>query len=75
MRIKVCAADRKRLIDSFESGQDFILLADILGINQSTARTIVRRHRLNLHQGRHGGHKTMIIEPLIGDQIIKFNSS
>ena len=51
---KVALIDRKRFVDCFENGQDYVQVAGILGINQTTARTTIRRLRLNLHTGRHG---------------------
>ena len=41
--------DRNRLIDAFETGADYLQTADTLGINRSTARTIIGTF---LHEGR-----------------------
>ena len=42
-RRKVIDADRQRLIDAFEEGDDhFVLLADQLDFKRETARPIVR---------------------------------
>ena len=72
MKGRVSPEDRKRLIDFYQNCQDFLHLADILGINQSTARTIIRRHRLNLHTGKLGGHKLHVIDSNVGDSLINF---
>ena len=41
-RNMVSNADRQRLIDAFENGDDYMALADQLQVNRETARSIVR---------------------------------
>ena len=41
----VSLVDRRRLIQSFEDGHDWHLLADQLGVKHSTARSIILKHR------------------------------
>ena len=41
-RNTVSNQDRRRLVDTFESGEDFINLANQLGIHHDTARSIIR---------------------------------
>ena len=74
MRSKISKVDKERLIRSFESGQDFIRLAQLLSINENTARTIIRRHRFKLHQNAHGGHKPRLITDIYGQTLIDFVS-
>ena len=42
---KISCIDKRRLIESHSRGEDYIALADCLGINRNTAYTIVRRGR------------------------------
>ena len=41
----VSLVDRRRLIQSFEDGHDWHLLADQLGVKHSTACSIILKHR------------------------------
>ena len=58
--------DKERIQSSYLSDEDYISKANELGIKESTARSIVRRKNLNLHSGKHGGHKKNIINEEIG---------
>ena len=42
VRNRVPQTDRQRLVDSFDAGEDYLHLANQLGINYSTARNIIR---------------------------------
>ena len=74
MLSKITKVDKERLIRSFESGQDFIHLAQLLSINENTARTIIRRHRFKLHQNSHRGHEPRLITDIYGQKLIDFVS-
>ena len=39
---KVSNTDRQRLVAAYEGGEDFVALADVLGINRDTARSVIR---------------------------------
>ena len=39
---KVSNTDRQRLVTAYEGGEDFVALADVLGINRDTARSVIR---------------------------------
>lgn len=41
----VSEADRRRIVDSFDNGEDFIAVAATLGVKRTTAYTIVRRYQ------------------------------
>ena len=69
MAPKISKVDKERLISSFENGEDFIQVAEYLGINQNTARSMIRRHRLNLHPNSHGGHKKHLITECYGEKL------
>lgn len=55
--LKISTTDKQRLIDAYEANEDFLALADVLKIKKTTARTLIRRHRLNLHAAPHGGQR------------------
>ena len=42
-RAKISIEDKKRLVNAFENEEDYLLLANQLGIKTSTARSIVLR--------------------------------
>ena len=44
---RISDADKERLIESFNKGEDFVSLGVSLGINRSTAYTIIRRYQQN----------------------------
>jgi transposase len=71
-RKKVSKEDKLRIIKRFEEDGDYISLAINLDINEKTARTIVRRHDLQLHQGSHGGHKKVLLDGETGETLITF---
>ena len=41
----VCDNDRRRIIDAFTDGEDYVECAERLGARRSTANSIVRRHQ------------------------------
>jgi transposase len=69
---KIAIVDKERLIHCFEQDGDYVALSANLGIKEKTARSIVRRHNLQLHQGPHGGHKAKVITNEIGESLIEF---
>lgn len=71
-RKKVSKEDKLRLIKRFEEDGDYIGLAANLEVNEKTARTIVRRHRLELHQSSLGGHKKTLLDGETGETLIEF---
>jgi transposase len=71
-RNKISTIDKERLIACFTSYGDYVTLAHHLGVADSTARTIIRRHIKNIHQGKHGGHKKRVITDEVGQSLIQF---
>jgi transposase-like protein len=71
-RNRISKADKQRLIACSENGGDFVTLANHLGIKETSARTIIRRHIKNLHQGRHGGHKPRVMTGEVGQSLVEF---
>ena len=65
-RSKIQAFDKERLIKSY------IALARSLEINESSARTIIRRMINHLHPGLHGGHKQSLITNDVGEVILNY---
>ena len=72
--LKVTKADKERLIESYEKGENYLGLAKLLGVKQNTARTIIRRHRLNLHPKSHGGHRKPNITDFFAQKLLDFLS-
>ena len=44
--------DRSRIIDKYESGENFLTTARELGINRTTAYQLIRRHQEGQQQDR-----------------------
>ena len=44
--------DRSRIIDKYESGEDFLTTARELGINRTTAYQLIRKHQEGQQQDR-----------------------
>ena len=62
-RRAISAVDKRRLVDSFNNGEDYLTLANQLGINLSTARNIVRRVRLGGEIARpRGGRRNVKVD-------------
>ena len=59
--------DRQRLVDSFEAGEDCLHLANQLGINYSTARSIIW---VWLQDGRRRNSNIMLLSPGTMDEAI-----
>ena len=55
--------DRARLIDCYERGEDFVALADTLGVKRTTAYAIIRRFQnINVVEAMHAGGRPKIID-------------
>jgi hypothetical protein len=72
VRSKISLVDKDRLIKCYERDGDFLTLASNLGIKKSSTWTIIRRYKLDLHQGKHGGNKMPLINEEIGEALIQF---
>ena len=68
-RLNISLADKKRLIECFSNDEDYILLARHLEINPSSARTIVRRFKCDLHKNSHGGNEAKSINAETGESL------
>ena len=69
---RVSATDKHRLISAFEQDKDYMETARHLGINLKTATSIIRRHRLDLHKGRHGGARKRAISDEHGAMLVDY---
>ena len=59
-RRAISVVDKRRLIDSFNNGEDYLSLANQLNINVSTARNIVRRAQIGGEiAGARGGRRNV----------------
>ena len=71
-RRNISMADKNRLIECFSNDEDYILLARHFEINSSSARTIVRRFKYDLHKNSHGGNKAPSINAETGESLLEF---
>ena len=59
-RRAISVVDKRRLIDSYNNGEDYLSLANQLNINVSTARNIVRRAQIGGEiAGARGGRRNV----------------
>ena len=59
----ISVVDKRRLIDSFNNGEDYLSLANQLNINVSTARNIVRRAQIGGEiAGARGGRRNVKVD-------------
>ena len=63
-RARITDADRSRLIECYENGEDFLTLAGILGVKRQTAYSIIRRYQENgrRERGPHGGSRAPVLD-------------
>ena len=54
-RTRISVGDKQRLIESFDRGEDYLFLAEQLGIKRTSAYSVVRRNMLPPRQNNWGG--------------------
>ena len=61
---RITDADRSRLIECYENGENFLTLAGIFGVKRQTAYSIIRRYQENgrRERGPHGGGRAPVID-------------
>lgn len=63
-RNRVSNTDRRRIVDTFENGEDYLNLADTLSINRDTARSIIRvwRDEGRVERRAQGGRRNIRVD-------------
>ena len=48
---------KKRLLNAFDRGEDWIQVASVMGVKYSTALSLVKKYKTNEEAERHGSHR------------------
>ena len=64
----ICVTDKKRLVDAFDAGEDWEMLASQVKVKVKTARAIILKWRRSgtLSNGKRGGKKPTKISLEVG---------
>lgn len=75
-RRQVSNEDRQRIVTCFENGDDHLLLADNLGVNRDTARSIIRIWMAEARTERlpQGGARHVVVDQEMIDMILQITS-
>ena len=69
-RARVTDADKVRLVQAFERGEDYVDLAWLLGVKRSTAYTIIRRSQMPPRANNWGGEQKRKMDDEMMDMLV-----